>query len=269
MKVISRTFLGAAIVCIAVGIAFLVVENRSATNQQEAENRAYQEREQSLEQLDIPTTTTKRVDRLAEEEREITSRVNPLPRDSVPATTTTTTAVPLPVVPQRDSLPINQVFGWIDVPRLEKGNITLARADELDDGYEALRGGAAWFPSSYKYADGTVPDNLNLPGEGGVVAIGGHRTTASARAPFANLHLMDVGDLATVVTTWGTYTYRVVTPCRDGAQENCTMNASELMPYFADYESDGETLFLFSCDESKRIFVTLSLESAVAHESVS
>jgi sortase (surface protein transpeptidase) len=264
MKIISRILLGAAIVCIAVGATFLVVANQSVARQQQEEDKAYQEREQSLELLDIPAASRVVVEK--SDEKKATTRItSPSDPDQ---TTTTTTEVQAPVLPERDTLSINQVFGWIDVPRLEKGNVTLARADERDDGYEALAGGAAWFPSSYKYADGSVPNNLSLPGEGGVVAIGGHRTTASARAPFANLHLMEDGDLATVVTTWGVYTYRVVTPCQEGAQEQCTMSASELMPYFASYESDVETLFLFSCDDGKRIFVTLSLESAVAHDAV-
>lgn len=189
-----------------------------------------------------------------------TATVSTVTTTTVPATTTTT--VPSPEPPARESIPVNAPFGQLQIPVIGLDQI-VARADEADHGHKALEGGVAWFPSSSRYtADLSPTNNLAMPGEGGNVAIGGHRGGSGRSGVFGRLHQLKTGDEVVVITAWGKFTYRVTVPCPDGDQSHCTLSDEEILGHFAGHESSVETLFLFSCDGRKRIYVVAELVSA-------
>jgi|GEM_PF-4088380 hypothetical protein len=193
------------------------------------------------------------------------------PSSSTVATTTTIPQLSL----DRAAFEPNQQMGLVSIPTIGV-TLNLNRADEVDHGATALEGGsAAWWSSSSTYVDSGLPTNdLSLPGESGNVVIGAHRGGYARTGPFANIHLLAEGDLVQVTTfdtnpdgraipeTQLTFTYRVVDPCRevDGLPEpDCYLPVETLMTKFANHQSQTETLFLFSCDNGKRIFVTAEL----------
>lgn len=255
------------------GLGALLVINPSVNSPQGAdttthlltpqqEEAAYQHSQEEMEQLQITIPAT-------------------VPFESVPSTTTpTSTTTPLPVfVQDRNVVQLNATFGWVSAPGLERGDIPLKRADVAeapDAGASALFGGnAAWFDGSALTAnvagDLVSTNNLGLPGDGGIVAIGGHRNGLSRTGPFGNLHLLQKGDPIVIVTQFNETTlegaqiahtristYEVTTPCPEGNQKPCT-DDKYLLHELAQRSVSTETLFLFTCDRGSRIFVEATL----------
>jgi hypothetical protein len=113
-------------------------------------------------------------------------------------------------------------------------------------------------------------NDMGLPGSGGVITIGAHRTTASVNAPFQFLDQVNadttakvttIGPDGTVMTGWGVFTYKAAV-CDDQGNYVCHIDVSQMLPSFAANQSSVETLFLFSCDGGNdRIFAKLELAS--------
>lgn len=130
--------------------------------------------------------------------------------------------------------------GRIDVPELGLSSVVLA-----DNDLDVLRNGPGHFPTT------------RLPGEGGTVAIAGHRTTYSA--PFRDLDDLERGDEITLKMPYGTFTYayedtKIVEPdeisvIRDVGHERVVLTACHP---------------LYSADE--RIVVFARLEQAAAKD---
>ena len=183
-------------------------------------------------------------------------------------TTTTlppTTTIPPPGIPDRNFIAVDHGFAWLTAPALGwLESQVIIRANEADDGHKALLGNPAWFPSTGRYeSTGLGLNDLSLPGEGGVVAVGAHRT--SKHKPFANLHMLVAGDKVEVMTGYGIFTYEVTKPCPEGDQDECTLPGYQLLGGLLARPHDGEVLYLFSCDDGMRIFVEFKLVAAVGH----
>lgn len=218
----------------------------------------------------VPTVTETTQPSIPDEptpdEEEAVATTMPPPETTEPATTIPPpTTIPSPGMPDRNIIAVNHGFAWLTAPALGWGEPwTVLRADDADDGYKALLGNPAWFPSTGRSSiTGQGLNDLSLPGEGGVVAIGAHRT--SKYKPFANLHLLVAGDRVEVKTGYGIYTYEVTKPCPEGDQRACTLSGEELLRGLLARPRDGEVLYLFSCDDDKRMFVEFKLVDARGH----
>jgi sortase A len=95
----------------------------------------------------------------------------------------------------------------------------------------ALRAGAGHYPQT------------QLPGERGNVAIAGHRTGFGE--PFRHLDKLKPGDLITLETPVGSYTYEVVRPPVDGHANPWITNPDDLSVLAATIDA---TLTLTTCD---------------------
>ncbi len=253
-----------AVVSVIAGLVWIGVAQWQDNQANQAEAAAAETNRRELERLleatttTVPPTTTTEVATTLPRVTTTTSAA-PATSTTVPPTTTT---IPLPVPPARDSIGTNAVFGGLSVPAIGLDQ-TIARAEERTHGHEALKGGTAWFPSSSTWVDtGLGTDDLDLPGQGGNVAIGGHRGGSGRSGVFGQIDRLALGDEVVVTTAWGVFTYRVTVPCHDGDQSKCALRDTEILGHFAQAESSVETLFLFSCDDGMRIFVTAELVSA-------
>lgn len=176
-----------------------------------------------------PTTTT--TPATTEPEKVSTTTRVTATTTTVPPTTTTT--IPLPVPPEQ--VATDEVFGWLEIPRLGLTEIPLLEGNIQDDQVYALDRGSAHWP-------GTA-----LFGAGGNAVIGGHRTTYMQ--PFRHLDTMQDGDLIIVHVPWGVYTYSVYrtvldVPARPG-EEADALKQTYLTP-----QSDrpGEVITLYACN---------------------
>jgi hypothetical protein len=213
--------------------------------------------------------------------------------ETIPAMNPSTTTAPVMLVPTNDELNaryndlgINMI---LDVPSLEKGPFSLSNADMTavrpdgkdDVGYEALSLGPALFLSSgYRTGGGgerTPSNDFSVPGGGGKVLIGGHRTTGGGWAPFEHIDRVQAGDQAVITTEYGTFTYRIVpdasavlSGCDNSSSDsptNCRVDNTVDAFYGAidSYAGQKESLFLFSCDDrgAWRLLLVFELVSAV------
>lgn len=252
----------------------------------EQEEVAYQQSQRELRVLQqAATTTTRPVTTTTPPTTEVPVTTQATTSTTAAPPTTSTTLPPPAYVQDRGAIELNAGFGWISSPRLERGDIPLKRADIRDispttgrseAGRNALLGGnAAWFDGSAttQNAEGETvsAQNLALPGDGGIVAIGGHRNGLSRTGPFGNIHLLQEGDPVTVVTQFvetkpdgsevihtRISTYRVTVPCPESDQSHCT-DDQYVLHDFAQRTVTTETLFLFTCDEGTRIYVEAEL----------
>jgi LPXTG-site transpeptidase (sortase) family protein len=168
-------------------------------------------------------------------------------------TTTVATTVPQPVPP--DSIETHAVFGRIVIPRLGIPNeampvLPLLEGDIADRQKHALDSGTSHWPGS------------SLPGGGGNVVIGGHRT--SYMRPFYLLDTMQIGDEIEIVTDWGAYTYQVyhvelMVPAGTSAEQE-QLKQLYTIPQL---DRPGETLTVYTCtptdSSSHRIVVQADL----------
>lgn len=174
--------------------------------------------------------------------KEMTTTTGSTTTTAAPTTTTTTTLPPtttttLPVPPAQ--VATNEVFGWLVIPRLgipgpELSELPLLEGDDADKQVYALDRGTAHWPGT------------SLPGGGGNVVIGGHRTTYMR--PFYHLETMQIGDHLEVGTPWGTYLYEVYrveleVPARPGSEEDA------LKRTYLSTQADrpGETVTIYAC----------------------
>lgn len=163
---------------------------------------------------------------------------------TVPATTAapTTEAVSLPVPPE--SVATDDVFGRIAIPRLGIPNEHLPVVPLLEgyvdndpateDQVFALDHGTAHWPGT------------SLPGQGGNVVIGGHRT--SYMRPFYDLNAMQQGDEIEVTTDWGIYTYLVYRVELEVPADS--PEAEEIMKrtyFMTQSDRPGETVSVYAC----------------------
>jgi sortase A len=128
-------------------------------------------------------------------ERELRSHHVPItPPTTVPQGTgsTTTTTQPIRAVqPAAPPAAPGQPIGIIDIPKIGINYVAVQGTDEAD-----LERG----PGHYS--------NTSLPGNPGIAAFAGHRTTYAA--PFYNLDQLAPGDPIFVTTTQGRFQYNVV-----------------------------------------------------------
>jgi hypothetical protein len=268
-------------------------EARSTDQEHEEANAA------ALEQMNVlpPQTTTTVPAPLA------TTTTIPATTTIAPATTEAPTTTTIPetattvftyTVPENDSFPYNQPLVGLDASALGKGPFSVFKADMTETivingkakdgfGHTALEMGPAIFLSSgyTNNPDGTRGpiNNFDLPGtgQGGRVMIGGHRTTGGEEfSPFAHIDQLRAGELVTIGTTWGIFTYQVMpeaasvlSGCQNNQPEDvgaddCRTTNSGFWDVILPYENAAaETLFLFSCDDkgSYRLIVQLELVS--------
>lgn len=129
-----------------------------------------------------------------------------------------------------------QGIGRIEIPKIGLAAVFVQGTDE----------------ASLMLGPGHYPET-DLPGEGGLIAIAGHRTTYGA--PFGGIDLLDSGDKVKLIMPYGIYRYRY-----DETQIVDPSDRSVLEP-----EKGVEQLVLSAChppySAAERIVVTLDLIS--------
>lgn len=161
----------------------------------------------------------------------------PIPSD--PATAPTDLPIPEPGDP----------IGRIEIPRIGVDFIMVQNVD-----LKYLQNGPGHFPQT------------PLPGQPGNAALAGHRTTY--KAPFNRVDELDPGDIITITTLQGTFTYRVdAHPDAEGAMRlgHFIVNPDELS--ILD-QNVGNRLTLMACNPkysaATRIVVTATLTTPAA-----
>lgn len=232
--------------------------DRVATAQLEAQAQAIVPVEQSdkaaEEALQRVTTTTTTTSTTVPASSSLPSTTSVAPSTTsatatTTTTTTTTTTATLPSPPAAYPAP-DDYLGRVYIERLGM------RDGELYMGDRATA-------STPDHGELRAYDGYNLPGQGGTVGIGGHRT--SATAPFHDLLSMQLGDTVVIVTEWGvTYSYAV--------------NSVDVVPEpgftahidFVHANYEGEHVVLYSCGDASgnaggtasRVMVTAALIDA-------
>jgi len=140
-------------------------------------------------------------------------------------------------------------IGQIEIPRIGVDFIMVQNVD-----LKYLQNGPGHFPQT------------PLPGQPGNAALAGHRTTY--KAPFNRVDELDPGDIITVTTLQGTFTYRVdAHPDAEGAMTlgHFIVNPDQLSILDQDV---GNKLTLMACNPkysaATRIVVTATLTSPAA-----
>jgi sortase A len=170
-----------------------------------------------------------------------------------PTTTTTagTTPTTAPVTAPVD-LPVPELgdpIGRLTIPKIDSDFIMIQGVD-----LRWLQEGPGHFPQT------------PLPGQPGNAAVAGHRTTY--KAPFNRLDELDPGDVITVQTLQGTFTY--IVDAHPGPDDGAPVGHLIVKPtdaYILD-QSYGNRLTLMACNPkysaAQRIVVTATLTSPPA-----
>ncbi|MBX4190686.1 sortase [Candidatus Saccharibacteria bacterium] len=99
--------------------------------------------------------------------------------------------------------------------------------DIMTEASKALNRGPAFYPPNMKWGNGLVN---SLPGQGGTVAMLGHRTTRTH--PFCLVGSLETGDLAVVKMRYGTFLYRLIAkPSRRGTDWSAFEHPARFDPH--------------------------------------
>ncbi len=207
-------------------------------------DQRHEEGKRAAEALDLPEvpSTTMPLTTTTTTEPPASSTTQPAPQTttttqstttSTTASTTmppTTTTVPLPTPPQE--MQVDTAFGDVSIERLGLVEVPLYEGNNADTDKFALDHGVAHRPGR------------GLPGSGGNVVIGGHRT--SRHAPFYSMETLLPEDQVVIRTTWGVYIYSIewvqdMIPAGSKAEQDA------LVAQYFGPQADHETVTLFAC----------------------